>query len=41
MDYSNLPAGDKPYLWVSGINLKSMGWQQTDLLSDDSVFYKQ
>lgn len=41
VDYSNLPAGDKPYLWVSGINLKSMGWQQTDLLSDDSVFYKQ
>lgn len=41
VDHSNLPAGNKPYLWFSTINHKSMGWQQTDLLSDNSVFYKQ
>ncbi len=41
VDHSDLPTGDKPYLWFSGINLKSMGWQQTDLLSNNSVFYKQ
>lgn len=41
VDHSALPTGDKPYLWFSQINRQSMQYRQIDLLSDNSVFYKQ
>lgn len=41
VDHSDLPTGDKPYLWFSAINRKSTGFQRTSLLSNNSVFYKQ